>query len=405
MKKILAVSVCFLLFILTGCREMPDEVAKQAETYHIEREVTEKEKTREYLGRKELSADAEQALSKEYENLYFPEKMSAEYALPEKILSVEMKIAENFTDRFEEVGADFAKFAGEELWNQKKDKAEVRDYGIKNEEMDICFEDLAKGIDDEESKYHFEVGENGFVCQIVPMARELAFEMQKKCLENNYPLYEPASEVEYRLVDGVYTVRQAVEDVEEWMNTVWKKYEPDFDYRVNAVSVYQADEETCFFSIDVVKFYKGILISDVDWPRDEGEMTDKYIYSSFWIQMHRQGSIDVFSNLGAILTVDEKTERELSESYALSAALQKIEQEFASFHGLKIQDVDVRYVLKPLYDYHTNNAKSAGVKIDARPVWGLPLADRERSVREANYQMAHMVFVDMQTGNLEYNLQ
>ena len=405
MKKILAVSVCFLLFILAGCREMPDEVAKQAETYHMEREVTEKENTREYLGRKELSADAEQALSKEYENLYFPEKMSAEYALPEKILSVEMKIAENFTDRFEEVGADFVKFAGEELWNQKKDEAEVRDYGIKNEEMGIYFEDFTKCIDDEESKYHLEVGENGFVCQIVPMARELAFEMQKKCLENNYPLYEPASEVEYRLADGVYTVRQAVEDVEEWMNTVWKKYEPDFDYRVNAVSVYQADEETCFFSIDVVKFYKGIMLSNVDWPRDEGEMTEKYIYGGFYIQMHRQGSIDVFSNLGAILTVDEKTERELAESYALSAALQKIEQEFASFHGLKIQDVDVRYILKPLYDYHMSDPCSAGVKIDARPVWGLPLADRERSVREANYQMAHMVFVDMQTGDLEYNLQ
>ena len=189
------------------------------------------------------------------------------------------------------------------------------------------------------------------------------------------------------------------------LNTVWKKYEPDFDYRVNAVSVYQADEETCFFSIDVVKFYKGILISDVDWPRDEGEMTDNYIYSSFWIQMHRRGSIDIFSNLGAILTVDEKTECELSESYSLSTALQKIEQEFASFHGLKIQDVDVRFVLKPSYDYHTSNPYSSGVKIDARPVWGLPLADRERSSRKASCQMAHMVFVDMQTGDLEYNLQ
>lgn len=397
MKKMILIFALILTFAVNGCAAVPDEVKKDIKNYHGENNnIDPKNFKFTYINTSDLKDSSQKAIEKNYKQFNISQNIEFT-SFPEEINQMEFK----YTDNFEENYIDILKmfFTQQELNSQEinlnSSKSGSKSYSFFNEN----------------NRVYGCVSDNGFVSMLKPDAFDISFSYN----DPNIKIYhadrnEDLSDT-YQLKNGSCSVKDAVDYINNWFKTNYKKIAPDYDYRVKTVIV-RKHENYHLFEIHTEIFYRDIPLDNLSMEAetDEENLKMHMIYTSnnVTIQMLNVNQIDSFTNGTGILQ-PVKAEK-IEECISLESALKFCETTFTDFRNITISDIGIKYTTSPDYDYINNQEPYApGISVASRPVWEFIIdVSPSEFLREGEIntygEVRKYIYIDILTGELHYNL-
>ena len=385
MKKIiLSMS---LLFILTACASVPDQVKSDMNGYRNAENGNLNNSEFTYINVSDLSDNAETAMSKEYGQFTISNKIK--FIQPSELNIMSFKSVFGFSEKTEETVGLF--FTASEIAAQNPDKNNL-EFAFYNE------------ID----KFYCNVDDDGFIAVLKPDAFDISFSYSEPNVKIYHPDRNDDLNDEYQLNDGKCSVNDAVEYVDNWLETKYEPLCPDFNCKVNTVIV-REHNNNYLYQFLAESSYKGVPIDSYTREAEivDGEHTGKmsYIDYGIQIQMINIDTIDSFTNLMGMIepTVIEN----IDECISLESALNFCENTFTDFRDVTISDIDIMYTLNPVYE--TDDEGQLVVNgYNSRPVWEFVIdvpPEEFLANGEANTygDTRKYIYIDMVTGELKYN--
>lgn len=386
-----------LTFAVNGCAAVPDEVKKDIKNYHGENNnIDPKNFKFTYINTSDLKDSSQKAIEKNYKQFNISQNIEFT-SFPEEINQMEFK----YTDNFEENYIDILKmfFTQQELNSQEinlnSSKSGSKSYSFFNEK----------------NRVYGCVSDNGFVSMLKPDTFDISFSYN----DPNIKIYhadrnEDLSDT-YQLKNGSCSVKDAVDYINNWFETNYKKIAPDYDYRVKTVIV-RKHENYHLFEIHTEIFYRDIPLDNLSMEAetDEENLKMHMIYTSnnVTIQMLNVNQIDSFTNGTGILQ-PVKAEK-IEECISLESALKFCETTFTDFRNITISDIGIKYTTSPDYDYINNQEPYApGISVASRSVWEFIIdVSPSEFLREGEIntygEVRKYIYIDILTGELHYNL-
>ncbi len=397
MKKMILIFALILTFAVNGCAAVPDEVKKDIKNYHGENNnIDPKNFKFTYINTSDLKDSSQKAIEKNYKQFNISQNIEFT-SFPEEINQMEFK----YTDNFEENYIDILKmfFTQQELNSQEinlnSSKSGSKSYSFFNEK----------------NRVYGCVSDNGFVSMLKPDTFDISFSYN----DPNIKIYhadrnEDLSDT-YQLKNGSCSVKDAVDYINNWFETNYKKIAPDYDYRVKTVIV-RKHENYHLFEIHTEIFYRDIPLDNLSMEAetDEENLKMHMIYTSnnVTIQMLNVNQIDSFTNGTGILQ-PVKAEK-IEECISLESALKFCETTFTDFRNITISDIGIKYTTSPDYDYINNQEPYApGISVASRSVWEFIIdVSPSEFLREGEIntygEVRKYIYIDILTGELHYNL-
>lgn len=385
MKKIILFMA--LLFILTGCASVPDEVKSDMSDYHNSESDKLDNFEFTYIKVEDLSAEVKEALSEDYGQFTISDKIN--FVQPFELNIMSFKNVKGFSEKTENAIGLF--FTNSELSAQNPNKNNV-EFAFYNE-MD---------------KLYCNVDDDGFIAVLKPDAFDISFSYSEPNVKIYHPDRNDDLSAEYQLNNGKCSVKDAVEYVDNWLETEYKPLCSNFDYRVNTVIVREHNNNYLYQFLAEIS-YKGVPIDSYTRKPEikDGEHTGKMAYVDYGIQiqMINIDTIDSFTNL--IGMIEPNVIENIEECISLESALNFCESTFTEFRDVTISDIDVMYTLIPVYETDTEgNDFVSGY--NSRPVWefiiDVPPKDFLANGEVNTYgDMRKYIYIDMVTGELKYN--
>lgn len=386
MKKIIFSMA--LVFMLTGCASVPDEVKSDMSDYRNSESNKSDDFNFAYTNVNELSIEVEEALDKDYGQFTISDKIN--FVQPSEINIMSFQKISDFSDKIDDIKALF--FTKSEIPDKSKDEA---------------IDALYYYWSDTEKKY-FAITNYGMFAMLKPDAFDVSFGCSKPNVKIYHPDRKDDLSDEYQLKDGKCSVADAVKYINNWFETNYKPLAPYYDYQVKTVIVREY-EGNYFYQFLVEALYNGVPIDSytMEEERIDGEVTGNmaYIKHSISIQMHNVNSIDSFTTGNGIPV--PKVEEKINECISLESALNFCENTFTDFRDVTISDIDIMYTLNPVYE--TDDEGNLFVSgYNSRPVWefiiDVPLEDFLADGKTNTYgDMRKYIYIDMVTGELKYN--
>ncbi|MCH5275409.1 MAG: hypothetical protein J1E65_06180 [Lachnospiraceae bacterium] len=419
MKKFFLLLILGLsLFMVGGCADVPDEVRKNIDTYRGGDDAKASEDSSfTYLPLSELEENAASALQKEYGQFRLADNIVC--SIPEEISLVTLQYLyqKDLEDHYMDAFSLF--FTQQEIDAQKIE----RGYSQTDDDFINYY------FKNEEEQLYGECGNDGYLAIYKPDAYEVRFanincpNVKIYHVDRNDDLSD-----EYRLKDGECTVAEAVDYINDWLETEYKQFEPDYDYKVKTVIVREYGE-VYFFEITAEAFYHGVPLdsftSEFFFDEDVIRMYQTYTYSRVDIQMMNVCRIDSIQNAYGIL---EPVQTEPADAFiSLESALQYCEKTFTDFRDITISDIGIKYTLSPVYDYigvevpvengiiiYSHPAYGPGIEVVSRPVWEfiIDVDPAEFLQRDENGElepnpygdMRRYIYIDMLSGELHFKM-
>lgn len=381
----------------TGCAEVPDEVLQDMSSYIDDEKDSSEENGLTYIKTSELAGNAEAALSKDYTQFELSDKIR--FSAPEELYLMSFRSTENFSENFDKVMEMF-----------------FDDSVISSQSMSIREDEYWKTVSfmSDEDKVYGCVGDDGFIAMLNPDAYDISFNYQ----EPNVGIYHTERNDdfsdEYQLKDRKCSVAEAIEFVDNWFETNYSQFSPEYDYKVETVIV-REHEGNYLYQILVHAIYKGVPIDSYtrEYEKDKETNTMRGTYSdySIQIQMIKSDEIASFTN-GTEIYIPTETES-VDECVSLESALELCESTFADFKDITVSDIGVMYTLNPVYEANPN-AKEDPLNPEiitgytSRPVWELVIdVPPSEFIKEGEVNtygdLRKYIYVDMITGELKYN--
>lgn len=386
MKQFLAAIIPMLMFF--GCASVPNEVKDDMSSYYDAESDKSDDSDFTYINIADLSDNAETAIGKEYKQFTISDKIN--FTQPSELNIMSFIKVIGFSEKTDEAIGLF--YTDQELSAQNPEKDDKR-FMFYNET----------------DKLYGCARDDGFIAVLKPDAFDISFSYS----EPNVKIYHPARygdlSDEYELNDGKCSVKNAVEYVNNWLETEYKPLCPNFDYKVNTVIV-REHNNNYLYQFLAESSYKGVPVDSYTREPEikDGQHTGKMSYVDYGIQiqMLNVNSIDSFTNLMGMIepTVIEN----IDECISLESALNFCENTFTDFRDVTISDIDIMYTLNPVYE--TDDEGNLFVNgYNSRPVWefiiDVPPEDFLADGDINTYgDMRKYIYIDMVTGELKYNL-
>ncbi|MBQ8350115.1 MAG: hypothetical protein IJY19_10855 [Ruminococcus sp.] len=387
MKKIIFSTA--LILMLTGCASVPDEVKVDMNNYHYSKSNASDDFDFNYIKVENLSAEAKEALDKDYGQFAVSDKIN--FVQPPEINIMSFQNISDFSDRIDDAKALF--FTKSELPEKCNDEA---------------FDALYYYWSDTEKKY-FAGRNDGMFAMLKPDAFDISFSYSEPNVKIYHPDRRDDLSDEYQLKDGKCSVADAVEYINNWFETNYKPLAPYYDYQVKTVIVREY-EGNYFYQFLVEALYNGVSLDSytMEAERIDGEVTGNMAYSKYGIsiQMLSVNSIDSFTTGSGILI--PKAEEKINECISLESALDFCANTFTDFRDVTISDIDIMYTLNPVYE--TDDEGNLFVSgYNSCPVWefiiDVPPEDFLVDGETNTYgDTRKYIYIDMVTGELKYNL-
>lgn len=374
--------------MLAGCAAVPVEVKEDMSNYRSTADSQSDDFDFTYVKVADLSDNAEKALAKDYRQFTISDKIN--FTQPSEINIMSFAPVNGFSEKADEAMKIF--FTDQELSAQNPEKDDKK-FMFYNET-----DKLYGGVDDD-----------GFIAVLKPEAFDISFSYS----EPNVKIYHPARcddlSDEYELNNEKCSVRDAVEYVNNWLETEYKPLCPDFNYKVNTVIV-REHNNNYLYQFLAEGSYKGVPVDSYTREAEinDGENTGKMAYVDYGIQiqMINVDTIDSFTNL--IGMIEPTVIESIDECISLESALNFCEKTFTDFRDVTISDIDIMYTLNPVYETD-EEGKFFVTGYNSRPVWefviDVPpeefLADGEINTYG---DMRKYIYIDMITGELKYNM-
>lgn len=393
MKKIkLLLAITSFVFSLSSCAEVPQEVKEDMQHYRTEQEQSEKEFSFELIPVSELSDNADKALKeKNYGQFELSDKI--DFSCSQEIYSMSFSFVNDFQSEFDKCIELL--YEGNAFNNGYTTESD----GDSEYVM----------LSDDNAKEYFYVSSEGFLAKLNPDVYELSFEYGNPRVKIYHAQRKDDLSDKYELDDKIISVQEAVDYINNWLDTEYEQTYSAFDYRVETVIVRENNGKN-LFQIHCNAYYKGVALdsftreSDNDYTQCKMNNMDYAID----IQMLKSNEISSFTNGGTQL-IPEENER-ISECIPLESALKFCEYKFADFNEMTISDVNHMYTLEPEYETKiTDDGQEYEVmtKYNSHPVWEIVIdvnPSEYASKGEADNlgDMRKYIYIDMVTGGLKY---
>lgn len=383
--------ICFLMtsFLLTGCAEVPPEVQSEIDNHHSESDSQNtKSNSFVYINTSEIAWEFDTAIKQDYGQFHISEQIQSN--APDELHLMRFSKSEHFTANFNQAMSLF--FTESELSR--------RDI-VKDDEGNMLFSDDA-------AKVYGCVSDDGFIAMLKPDVYNISYSYN----EPNVHIYHPARNEdlsdEYELADGAYSIRDAVNYVNEWLETAYHAFSPNFTHEVETVIV-REHEGKYIYEILIRARYKNVALNSytqefniIDGSRGQGL---KYTNYGLQIQMVKSNEIASFTNLCGIF---QPTETETVEQcISLQSALEYCAATFTDFKNVMISDIQAMYTIEPEYEEIEPEVYII-TGYHSRPVWEfvIDVAPSEflKNGEVNTYgDIRKYIYVDMITGELHYN--
>jgi len=397
MKKMLLLSsVILCITSVTGCAEVPDEVLQDMSSYIDEENDSSEENGLTYIKTSELAENAEIALCKDYTQFELSDKIR--FSAPEELYLMSFKGAEDFSGNFDKV---MELFFDESVISSQT-------VSISDDEDDKTIHFMS-----DEDKVYGCVGDDGFIAMLNPDAYDISFSYQAPNVAIYHTERNDDFNDEYQLKDRKCSVAEAVEFVDNWFETNYRPFSPEYDYKAETVIV-REHEGNYLYQILVHAVYKGVpLDSFTREVERDGDMSMRMTYSDYSIQIQMIKSDEIASfttGTGIYIPTEEVV---IAECVSLESALRLCEDTFADFKDMTISDIGVMYTLNPVYEPNPNAEndplnKEIITGYTSRPVWefviDVPPSEFIKEGEVNTYgDLRKYIYVDMITGELKYD--
>ncbi|MBP1566591.1 MAG: hypothetical protein J6A58_12665 [Oscillospiraceae bacterium] len=389
MKKQILLMIVTILF-LTSCAETPDEVKEDMSSYRdLQSSVSDENSQFSYIKVSDLENNAEIALKKDYGQFSVSDKIN--FVQPDAVNIMEFSGITGFVNKSKEAMSYF--FSESVI-----DSQNIQMNG------DCMFMN-------EEEKIYCGVGNDGFIAMLNPQTFDISFLYNQPVVKVYHANRNDDLSDEYELNDKTCSVQEAVDYINNWLDTEYKKLSPDFDYNVNTVVVREYNSK-CLFQIITEAVYEGVHIDNYTRQPEikNGELTGKTEYSDYGIeiQMVNKNSIDSFTNLSGIYIPSVK--ETVQEVISMESALSFCEKTFTDFKDVEISDIRIMYTLQPVYN--TDKETIIGEKdvevtgYSSRPVWEIIMDVPPEFLPENRINtrgdLRKYIYIDMITGEYYY---
>ncbi len=195
------------------------------------------------------------------------------------------------------------------------------------------------------------VGENGFISALTPEAFEISFGNNVENIKIiNVDRGESTDEI-YKLSDGEYSISDAVSYVDEWLNNVYKPFEPEYVFKVKYVIIRKYNNDDFYYEITAEKYYNDIPLDSLIQTNSFNEETQipsmQFVTKPIKIQMFRKNEISSFTNgTGSVVPIQPL---EVNKIITPHSALEYCRLTFADYNEMNINDVGLKYTLTPVY--------------------------------------------------------
>lgn len=394
-KAFIFIVFTFIVLMCSGCADMPENVTNDRSQYHGQADISMNQDDYKYIDVSDIAEDFESALEGEYGQF----EVSKEIIVPdyENIYTMEFKYVNNFRENADEI---FKIFFDDEVLKQQNIIDDPYVPGMETREFY-----------NEQDKVYCCVGNNGFTAMLLPSAFDNSFSRSSTVIKTYHIDRNEISEDAYALLNGKCTVKEAVNFVNDWLNTKWKPFESWYDFSVKTVMVREWNDK-CYFDFIIEKYYNRIPLEEIDdsviSEDDNGDYCEKYTQNYIWISMMNRGEISFFTNGNGIIKPIQSSP--VNSILSLESALKLCQSTFSDFKTMTVSDINIKYNLMPQYDFSIERFGTRSiVKILSRPVWEIiidvPPSEYNASGKFDRYgDVRKYICVDTQNGEIYYRL-
>lgn len=382
MKRILLIVISVVTLTFSGCASVPQGVKSNMEKYNNQ-EKEQSDFKFSYIDISNLQSTSQEALLKNYGQFEISDNINLKQ--PSEINIMSFKPVSGFLSNSHKAMNLF--FTEDQLSKQK-----------------IYNDGYYYEFSNENEKLYCSVCDDGFIAMLNPETFDISFSYSEPNLKVYHIDRKDNLKDEYQLNDQKCTVEEAVEYVDNWLDTKYKTFSNNLDYNVKTVIVREHNNKYLFeFSVEAL--YNEIPIDSYTAEMDES--SEKMIFDNYRIeiQMINKNSIDSFTNRtnGLIPSVEES----LNECISLESALEYCQHTFTDFKNIEISDIGIIYTLSPVYEYDSEQRPYI-VKYNSHPVWEfimdvLPEEILSEGQVNTNGYLRRYIYIDMVTGECNYN--
>lgn len=382
MKRILLIVISVVTLTFSGCASVPQGVKSNMEKYNSQ-EKEQSDFKFSYIDISNLQSTSQEALLKNYGQFEISDNINLKQ--PSEINIMSFKPVSGFLSNSHKAMNLF--FTEDQLSKQK-----------------IYNDGYYYEFSNENEKLYCSVCDDGFIAMLNPETFDISFSYSEPNLKVYHIDRKDNLKDEYQLNDQKCTVEEAVEYVDNWLDTKYKTFSNNLDYNVKTVIVREHNNKYLFeFSVEAL--YNEIPIDSYTAEMDES--SEKMIFDNYRIeiQMINKNSIDSFTNRtnGLIPSVEES----LNECISLESALEYCQHTFTDFKNIEISDIGIIYTLSPVYEYDSEQRPYI-VKYNSHPVWEfimdvLPEEILSEGQVNTNGYLRRYIYIDMVTGECNYN--
>lgn len=392
-KELLLSSLCVMF--MTACNEVPEDVRSRTEQ---SRELSEKHTGEiKYIPVDEMKDDIEKAFNDTYSN--FTLRKGINVRLPDSFTECEFTQTEGFLSNTEKALDTFF------------DENEIEGIELQNGRFpeDARNGSLAKVFRDDDKELHFSAWDNGFLCV---MRSSLFAQMTNGGKTVRIYHVDRGDDLsdKYLLGDKEYTVKEAVDAAQKFIDDKYAQFDPGYEFKVKTVKVMQDDLGEYSFYHTVIKLYNGVKLDDMMlslWSADDDPDFKPKRFNRVLLGCKSGIDIEYLTNNDG--TVKAKEIKTLDKAVSLSSALQYIEKRFTDFNSIpEICDIQLSYTLSPVYDEDTSIYNAPGTKMESRLVWEMIISlseDEEKSlsrIRPEHGDVRKYIRIDAETGEMEF---
>ena len=405
--------VCLALVLLSGCAKTPDEVKANMRGYNANTSLP-GDSNSEYSDAAGLFDGEEEVLNGTYQNLTMPKRISAR---PVKSIPV---ITFRQTDNFERYY--------KEIMSLFFDKVTLSRQNIIYDKAKHYNDISGYYFDNKSERIHAAVDASGSVTVFRKKSYDSIY--QHKTYERVKIIHTDLREdtdVSFKLSGEDYSIKNAIQYVNDWIKRNWAKYEPKFTFRVKTLIVRKLGGGNYYYQIRVEKLLDGIPLDEsgiMRTARDEKNSMPYFArtFNYIEIEMFEPNTISYFDNDLGNFTV-ESIDNSIKRYISLQGAARLVEKKLSGFKNIKISDIKLKYILCPKYDhigkrdksdspnaYRTQSINAPGITITSRPVWAFiidvdPDELKEKDGKIYQSDVYKYVYVDAITGKLELNMK
>lgn len=357
-------AVCTLTVLIVGacacggCQEAPDQVKENMKSYGDSKQLEIEGVT--YCTPGELKNVSVDKLTYKPDNLALPDNI--DFSDIQDVGLVTFQSRKKFGKKKDEFAALIG--AGSPDW-QKSDTAQ-EGWEFRKDEMDGWIEDNGR-FAFFSGKYNEYVRSESFL----------------KIYDRVFLGREECPDITCNLGGESEKLKDVIVDADKWIKE-FKYLKDDFTYKARTAFIRKDDDGNDYVELFYQPMYKGVGLSYLTHMMDTENMADTVIVamaSGLDLDIETPGKV---SGCVTQLAVDVVSEDMADKVIDFDSALKLVEEKMTGFNRLRVVEVRVEYVLKPVYDYGKESAYDEGIIMEARPVYTF-LIPQEYEVNDYAY--------------------